>query len=913
MTSFKEEFMRSRELAELGIDAELYRNDDGMLLVRQVPPPPVTITPEGDIDMGTVGEAVQELPRAIAGAVPGLVTGGVRGVAEVAALVGSAIPGAYAAYQAGDDEGLRSYLSVLQEHSDTYGGGKIKALADNVLDMMGVSEKDQEQFNLAADVGEIYGIGEGVVRAPIVAARQAGPALRAIDRAGQRAQARLDENVGATLMSGVDPTKAADELIAGAGKVARLMLPDIQKQMKMDKRMSMQPPAVLEALTAQDRELIKKLATEKRASQTVEPGLDDMSIIDADEFMRARSKQEPATPPPARKQDELGFYSRAQEFVDNLKQEKFTGPQLKGQMLNAGVKPDELKWTGLGEFLDKNPKLTKQEVMDFIEDNKVRLEEITYEGGTLNPETHQSFSEPEVIRDEAEIMYHRERIDEYVDEHLEDVFTSLGVEPDDIPMHIDAYNDLLDVQNRIRAGASQEILGPLRAKYPEVDLENIGREVDEKLDELAEEFYNDNPFYQVDGEGALEDYRIVGNDDFYYLTYQGEPLKGVDEVYSLNEAQVQIQNDAMERGLINFGGETQYSEYTQPGAENYREVLLTNPEYKGDVSFNLTEAQEARFQELGDKIQAEKERRPKTAPGQMVVSPSDALSQAEANEYHRLQFQRARSPALGYRMSSPHWGEDDVVAHARLSDRVAPDSFTHSSGLRADGRVLYIEEIQSDWAQAGRRAGFGAKEKKFEIYESKDPQTDKPYFVVYDIKGYEKLSDIPDEKLKPPITFARGQKNFATRKQAEEAIEYEKKMMPKAMGMPEGPLVGTTEKFTEVTMRRLIRKAADEGYDYIAWTPGEVQVDRWGEEGLEAYYNKVLPKVTKKVAKTLDKNVDVEVINVNIDGELQETLALRITDKTKKTAQEGLPLFAVPAAAGAGAALTSKEERNGNL
>ena len=58
-------------------------------------------------------------------------------------------------------------------------------------------------------------------------------------------------------MSGLTP-QAADEVIAGAGKVARLMLPDVQKQMKMDKRMSMQPPAVLEALTDQDREPYQK-------------------------------------------------------------------------------------------------------------------------------------------------------------------------------------------------------------------------------------------------------------------------------------------------------------------------------------------------------------------------------------------------------------------------------------------------------------------------------------------------------------------------------------------------------------------------------------------------------------------------------------------------------------------------------
>lgn len=895
MTSFKEEFMRSRELAEVGVEAELYRNDDGMLLVRQVPPSPVTITPEGDIAMGTVGEALEELPEALAAGASGLAQGA---TAATVGLPGDLVAIGNAAVDYFNQGDVAQALTILSDMSEQYGSGRVKQFFDENL-----PEVFSDKAKVAADVSRTYGEFGGIGAAAVAGARQVPPALRAIDRAGQRAQARLDENVGTTLMSGIDPKRAADELTAGAGQVARLMLPDVQKQMKMDKRMSMQPPAVLEALTDQDRELIKKLGGEKRASESVEPGLDDMDIINADEFMRARSKQEPTPPPPpARKQDELGFYSRAQDFIDNLKQEKLTGQQLKGQMLNAGVKPDELKWTGLDEFLEKNPKLTKQEAMDFIEDNKVRLEEITYEGGTLNPETHQSFTEPQAIRDEGEIQFHRERIDEYVDEHLEDVFTSLGVEPDDIPMHINAYTDLQDATGGRVFNPSQEVLGPLQARYPEVDVENIGRQVDEKLDEMAEDFYNDNPFYQVDGEGALEGYRIVGNDDIgYYLTYNGEPLKGVDEAYSLNEAQVQIQNNAMDRGLLDFGGETQYSEYTQPGAENYREVLLTNPGYKGDPSFKLTKTQEARLQELGDKIQAEKERR----PSQIVVSPSEALRPSDANEFEALKKQQRLSKVMENRMPSPHWQEDDVVAHARLSDRM-------EANLSGDadapvGKTLYIEEIQSDWAQTGRRAGFGATDKEFYIYESKDPQTNEPYFAVYDLKGDEQIGD------KAPHRFIRGEKLFATRKQAEDAIEYEKKMMPKRIGTPEGPLVGTTEKFTEATMRRLIRKAADEGYDYIAWTPGDVQVDRWGEQGLETYYDKVLPKSTQKVAQSLDKEAKVGVISVNIDGEPQETLALRITDKLKKMAKEGQPLFAVPAAAGAGAALTSKEERNGNL
>src|SRR5207244_1149347 len=46
---------------------------------------------------------------------------------------------------------------------------------------------------------------------------------------------------------------------------------------------------------------------------------------------------------------------------------------------------------------------------------------------------------------------------------------------------------------------------------------------------------------------------------------------------------------------------------------------------------------------------------------------------------------------------SPHWDEPNVLAHVRFNDR------TDAEGKR----VLFVEEIQSDWGQEGRRKGFG--------------------------------------------------------------------------------------------------------------------------------------------------------------------------------------------------------------
>jgi len=884
MSSLKNEFMNTHDLYSTGQEMQMVRDETGALRAQMVMPTAEELGKlRAPMRQGTSPYATGErdpsmIPADLARTTGALAKGAVSGAVGAPGDIAGLAYGIGRSLAAEEGERLDAFVSGVEEMSAKYGTEAVSDLlsliAPSFLELAPEGdERAQAMTRQAQLAGEVVGLPKGVQ----LATRVARDVIRR-----QRG--------------------AASEL----GAIG----PEIQAKIDPRKTIAMQPREVIEALDDETRGIIRDLATEKRAAETVAPGLDDTQIITGDELLRTLQKAQKKIP--TRKQDELGFYSRAQEFIDNLKQEKLTGPQLKGQMLNAGVKADELKWTGLDEFLEANPKLTKQEAMDFIDQNKVKLEEITYQGGTLNPDTHQSFGNPEVIDDYEEINFHRERIDDEInsgdDDYLELALENRGY---DVTSGVAAYKELMQATGGRFVNVEPEVLARIQAKHPDVDVKNIGWEVDAELSDIARENYFNNPYYEVNGEGALEDYRIVGNDDTgYYVTYQNQAVDDITDVYSLNEAQVQVQQDAIDRGLDIGAGDTQYSEYTQEGAENYREVLLTNPGYKGDPSFKLNEAQEARLKELGDKIQAEKERR----PSQIVVRPSEALRVAEANEFEALQKQQRLSSVMENRMPSPHWQEDDVVAHARLSDRKlgrrTEDGrfITTETNFDDVGRVLYIEELQSDWAQIGRRRGFGATEKTdFTIYESKDPRTGETYFTVYNIEGDEQLGDTP------PVVFIRGEQRFATRKQAEDAIEYEKKMMPKKIGTPEGPLVGKTDKWTEMSMRRLIRKAADEGYDYIAWTPGDVQFDRWNEQGLETYYDKVLPKATGNVAKKLDEEAKVEDIEISIDGDPQTTKALRITDKLKTMAKEGQPLFAVPAAVGVGAALKPKEETDGNL
>ncbi len=75
------------------------------------------------------------------------------------------------------------------------------------------------------------------------------------------------------------------------------------------------------------------------------------------------------------------FYSNAEYAVKAVKQEKATPEQwLKMIEKNGGLKAGEDKWLGLSDWLKSSDKKTfsKQEVLDFIKENQIQIEEVEY-------------------------------------------------------------------------------------------------------------------------------------------------------------------------------------------------------------------------------------------------------------------------------------------------------------------------------------------------------------------------------------------------------------------------------------------------------------------------------------------------------------------------------------------------------
>ena len=114
---------------------------------------------------------------------------------------------------------------------------------------------------------------------------------------------------------------------------------------------------------------------------------------------------------------------------------------------------------------------------------------------------------------------------------------------------------------------------------------------------------------------------------------------------------------------------TKYSKYTVPGGENYKELLLTLP-FKSNAPT---------YEQWKD--------------NQLFLDENNDVSRKRYDEVVGFYNERgayAKEPIF----KSDHWSQPNILAHVRFDERTD-----------ADGkRVLFINEVQSDWQQSRRKA-----------------------------------------------------------------------------------------------------------------------------------------------------------------------------------------------------------------
>jgi hypothetical protein len=153
---------------------------------------------------------------------------------------------------------------------------------------------------------------------------------------------------------------------------------------------------------------------------------------------------------------------------------------------------------------------------------------------------------------------------------------------------------------------------------------------------------------------------------------------------------------------------------------------------------------------------------------------------------------------------SSHFKDDaNVLAHMRVQDRKGPNG----------EKILHVEEIQSDWHQAGRKKGYRNAEGLDAIELESKAITEERKNLVAELSAQETQNG---------FVSLENQKKWDKFKEKE--YSFNQKNREFYDQVQDAPF---KKNWHELAMKRLLNYAADNGYDSIAITPGKLQIDRY--------------------------------------------------------------------------------------
>lgn len=436
------------------------------------------------------------------------------------------------------------------------------------------------------------------------------------------------------------------------------------------------------------------------------------------------------------------FVSNAEQAVKGIKQEKATPQQWKAMIQSkGGLKAGEDKWLGLSEWLDEKAKaaeangsnkanvITKQEVLDFIGENKIRIEEVEY--GDAN--SRAAFAS---LKEEYDQWLREEGYD-YAWEQLRD-----------------RYGDDAEI-------AFMDLAGELAIS-------------------------NEEAATALLGENVINSTRL---------------------------------------------------DYTTEGLENKREIALTVPTIE---SWN--ESDDIHFGDAGGGRAVAWARFGETVAYETVYDVQEVTEFHEP--YENLNRQDVYKPVGSFKSGDyvVHGkgrdgnmiyvvyinGQQLPVAHATLDDaRNAMNEYYKENPrkLRRPLSVLVIDEIQSKRHQEGREKGYRGS---FKVDEQKVKELRDELSAVRKRK-----KDIVPDEITGIIERVAYRKSLSEDLQAElRSLEAREQQITMEIGnltrIPNGiPDAPFDKNWHELAMKRMLRLAAEEGFDKVAWTKGAQQAERY--------------------------------------------------------------------------------------
>lgn len=169
---------------------------------------------------------------------------------------------------------------------------------------------------------------------------------------------------------------------------------------------------------------------------------------------------------------------------------------------------------------------------------------------------------------------------------------------------------------------------------------------------------------------------------------------------------------------------------------------------------------------------------------------------------------------------STHFSQRNVVAHARITDRIDA----------AGKKTLFVEEVQSDWHQQGRDKGYLSSDKETLANERRSV-ADQIEEIEQQMQARKnELMVQADDKVAEYRRLAETDQTLADLSDKQSSLEErQRELAEMSGGVADAPLKNT-EAWASLVMKRMIRLAVEQGYDSVTWSPASFQVDRWGTD-----------------------------------------------------------------------------------
>jgi hypothetical protein len=248
--------------------------------------------------------------------------------------------------------------------------------------------------------------------------------------------------------------------------------------------------------------------------------------------------------------------------------------------------------------------------------------------------------------------------------------------------------------------------------------------------------------------------------------------------------------------------------------------------------------------------------------------------------YREILLKAPAAKGEGFLGTPAHFGgEPNILASIRVSDRTGPNG----------EKILHVEEIQSDWHQAGRDKGYK------EEYKSRFGDINGQQMKVSDliaqqgdagikwIEGKNSVNrdlDLPElagDDLINVVT-ENGAPVYIKEARVSDLDAQERQLFNRSQQekLPDAPF---KKDWQELALRRVMQEAAEGGYDTVALTKGAEQADRYD---LSKYVDTVIWEKNPqgKITFTPEKDgMTLTAPKTVSQGELENQLGKEVAEK----------------------------------